>query len=123
VTLSTEGAGRGMFRDMSYSAEFRATEDFEDVFVPWKEFKCSYHGKNMDWFCPRLYHQLDKVNSIGLATHYPLETETPFQLTIESISARDSTEPKKECMFGRAYKAVKTLFFGRGVDQLGQLIV
>merc|ERR1719421_99038 len=32
VTVSTDGAGRGMFRDMSYSAEFQATEDFEDVF-------------------------------------------------------------------------------------------
>jgi hypothetical protein len=90
VTLSTDGAGRGMFKDMSYSAEFRSTDDFEDVFVPWKAFKCQYHGKNMDWFCPRLANQLDQVNSIGFATHYPLEAETPFELKIESISARDS---------------------------------
>jgi hypothetical protein len=121
VTLSTDGAGRGMFRDMSYSAEFRATEDFEDVFVPWKAFKCSYHGKNMDWFCPRLYHQLDKVNSIGLATHYPLKAETPFQLNIESISARDSKEPKESCMFGRAYTALKK--FVAGPLMSGTLIV
>lgn len=114
VTLSTDGAGRGMFRDMSYSAEFRATGDFADVFVPWKAFHCSYHGKNMDWFCPRVYHQLDKVNSIGFATHYPLDAETPFQLNIESISARDSRGPKEECMFGRAKKAVRALFADLG---------
>jgi hypothetical protein len=103
VTVSTEGAGRGMFRDMSYSAEFEATEDFEDVFVPWKAFSCSYHGKNMDWFCPRIDHQLAKVTSIGFATHYPLEAETPFELNIESVSSRDSTEPKKPALtlFGR----------------------
>jgi hypothetical protein len=101
VTLSTEGAGRGMFSDMSYSAEFTATEDFEEVFVPWKAFHCSYHGKKMDWFCPRVNHQLSKVTSIGFATHYPLEAETPFELKIEAISARDSTEPKTGCFFGR----------------------
>jgi hypothetical protein len=118
VTLSTDGAGRGMFRDMSYSAEFRATEEFADAFVPWTAFKCSYHGKSMDWFCPRLYHQLDKVNSIGLATHYPLEAETPFELKIESISGRDSAEPEKACPFSRAYKAVKTFFFGTAGNDL-----
>jgi hypothetical protein len=117
VTVSTEGAGRGMMKDMSYSAEFRATEDFEDVFVPWKAFKCSYHGKNMDWFCPRLYHQLGKVNSIGFATHYPLEAETPFQLKIESVSSRDSAE-KKDCFFGRTLKTIKTFLFGHATETL-----
>merc|ERR1719313_1024255 len=101
---------------MSYSAEFKATEDFEDVFVPWKAFTCSYHGKSMDWFCPRIYHQLDKVNSIGLATHYPLKAETPFELKIASISAKHHTGPKEECPFGKAFKAAKStlryLFFG-----------
>jgi hypothetical protein len=112
VTLSTDGAGRGMFRDMSYSAEFTATEDFTDVFVPWKAFSCSYHGKKMDWFCPRVSHQLSKVNSIGFATHYPLEAETPFQLNIESISARASTEPRQQGVFGRAKRAFMGLFSG-----------
>ena len=61
VMISTEGAGRGMMNHVVYSAEFTATEEMADHFVSWHDFKCSHHGKDMDWFCPRLYHELDKV--------------------------------------------------------------
>jgi hypothetical protein len=99
VTLSTEGAGRGMLSHVQYSAEFTATEEMADHFVSWHDFKCSHHGRDMDWFCPRIYHELERVNSVGISTHYPLEEPIAFQLELASISTRESTGPKKKCPF------------------------
>jgi len=53
----------------------------------------------MDWFCPRIYHELEKVNMIGIMTHYPLDEPAAFELELGSISTRDSTGPKKKCPF------------------------
>jgi hypothetical protein len=99
VMISTEGAGRGMMNHVVYSAEFTATEEMADHFVSWHDFKCSHHGKDMDWFCPRLYHELDKVNMVGVGTHYPLEEPVEFQLELASLSTREHTGPKKKCPF------------------------
>jgi hypothetical protein len=123
VTLSTEGAGRGMFSHVMYSAEFTVTEEMADHFVSWHDFTCSYHGKNMDWFCPRLYHELEKVNTIGVSTHYPLEEPVAFQLELASISTRDSTGPKKKCPFAEFKKKIMsfaTPFFYDGMRQVVQ---
>ena len=32
-----------------------------EQFVPWSAFSCSWHGRSMDWFCPKIFHQLDQV--------------------------------------------------------------
>jgi len=106
VTLSTEGAGRGMMSHVMYSADFTATEDMADHFVSWHDFKCSYHGQNMDWFCPRIYHELEKVNMIGIMTHYPLDEPEAFQLELASLSTRESTGPKKKCPFAEFKKKI-----------------
>jgi hypothetical protein len=123
VTLSTEGAGRGMMSHVMYSADFTVTEDIADHFVSWKEFSCSYHGKNMDWFCPKIYHELEKVNQLGIMTHYPLDEPTEFELELASITTRDSTGPKKKCPFAEFKRKIisfATPFFydfGRQVVQ------
>merc|ERR1711990_862788 len=117
VMLSTEGAGRGMMERVVYSAEFTATEEMADHFVSWHDFKCSYHGKNMDWFCPRIYHELDRVNMLGIGTHYPLEEPEAFQVELASISTQESTEPKKKCPFAEFKKKLMSFatpfFFSR----------
>jgi len=99
MTISTEGAGRGLMSHVMYSADFTVTEDMEDHFVSWKDFTCSYHGKNMDWFCPKIYHELHRVNMLGVMTHYPLDKPTAFELELGSISTKESTGPKKKCPF------------------------
>jgi hypothetical protein len=127
VQISTEGAGRGMLSHVMYSAEVTLTEDMADHFVSWRDFKCSHHGRNMDWFCPRLYHgELEKVNMIGLGTHYPLDEPMAFKVELASISTRDSTEPKKKCPFGefkRKIMSFATPFFYQSLRDVVQPLI
>jgi hypothetical protein len=122
VQVSTEGAGRGMMEHMIYSAEFTATEDMKDHFVAWRDFKCSYHGKNMDWFCPKIYHELHRVTMLGISTHYPLEEPTPFQLELASISTQEHTGPKKECPFGAFKRKIMSFMTPFFIDHVREIV-
>jgi len=122
VQVSTEGAGRGMMEHVQYSAEFTATEEMADHFVSWRDFKCSYHGKNMDWFCPRLIHELARVNMLGIGTHYPLEEPIEFQLELASISTRDHTGPKKECPFGAFKRKIMSFVHPFFIDHAREIV-
>jgi hypothetical protein len=117
VQIGTEGAGRGMMSHMVYSAEVTLTEEMADHLVSWKDFSCSYHGKNMDWFCPKIYHELHRVNMLGFGTHYPLEEPEAFEVELASISTQESTEPKKKCPFAEFKKKLMSFatpfFFSR----------
>jgi len=109
VMVGSNTAGRGMFNRMQYTAEITASAEMAEQFVPWSAFSCSWHGKNMDWFCPKIYHQLDQVTSVGIGTHYPLDAPTAFKLEIESIVAKNG-EGKKPCPFKTAVDAAKELY-------------
>jgi len=122
VMLSTDGAGRGMLDHVMYSAEFTATEHMEDHFVAWRDFKCTHHGKSMDWFCPKVYHELHRVNMVGIGTHYPLEKPTSFQLELASISTKEHTGPKKECPFGKFKRKIMSFMTPFFLDHVREIV-
>jgi len=109
VMVGSNNAGRGMFNRMQYTAEITASAEMAEQFVPWSAFSCSWHGRNMDWFCPKIFHQLDQVTSVGIGTHYPLDAPTSFKLEIESIVAKNEGGEKKPCPFKKAVDAAKEL--------------
>jgi hypothetical protein len=109
VMVGSNNAGRGMFNRMQYTAEITASAEMAEQFVPWSAFSCSWHGRNMDWFCPKIVHQLDPVTSVGIGTHYPLDAPTSFKLEIESIVAKNEGGEKKPCPFKKAVDAAKEL--------------
>merc|ERR1719353_2647951 len=49
----------------------------------------------MDWFCPKIFHQLDQVTSVGIGTHYPLHATEEARGAIAAVEDLYEMEKKK----------------------------
>eukprot|EP00747_Dinoflagellata_sp_TGD_P196374 gnl/TRDRNA2_/TRDRNA2_66351_c0_seq1.p1 gnl/TRDRNA2_/TRDRNA2_66351_c0~~gnl/TRDRNA2_/TRDRNA2_66351_c0_seq1.p1 ORF type:complete len:297 (-),score=68.67 gnl/TRDRNA2_/TRDRNA2_66351_c0_seq1:250-1140(-) len=74
-----------------YTANITMTDLMRDIKVPWKDFKCQYHGETVHW-CPNISTQLSQVTNLGLGTVFPGELAS-FSVEVESISGFLDKEP------------------------------
>jgi len=91
VMLMSKGAKHGtIFRKKGvYNANFTATAQMTDHFLPWSAFTCTWRGEKVTW-CPDLATQLKEIDTVGLGTQFP-GVAGPFALVIQSLSSKDSS--------------------------------
>lgn len=88
VRLTSKALGNGGQHagkeGLYYAANFNASSEMADHFVPWSAFTCSWRGKPME--CPKITTQLHAINDMGLGTYYP-GSPGLFHVELESLSA------------------------------------
>lgn len=84
--LTTKGSKRKITGQQgTYNANYTIGSEWDDIFVPWGSFSCSWRGQAASW-CPELPSQLAEIDSIGVGTAFP-GSAGPFHVEISSIKA------------------------------------
>lgn len=90
IQVATKDAKHG-FKVGEYTANLPAlTPSFQDAFVPWSAFVCSWRGENVTW-CPKLTSQLAKIDGLSIGSGFTVPKAGKFHLEIQSVSATDSS--------------------------------